>query len=142
MKSAIDAYMPQFDVRERHKVIVNAPADAVHAAVRSVDLSNSPLISWLFRLRELPGGLSGRSGRRLRLNIDGLLCAVAKRQSDRSYEAQRPARARLPRTSQSAWQAQPPCASVAEFGRGPAVASLSLATSTGRIWHRVCLIEN
>jgi hypothetical protein len=75
MGSAIDQYMPRFDVRERHRVTISKSADAVYAAVRSVDLSDSPLISWLFRLRELPGGLSGRRGRRLGLNIDGLLKA-------------------------------------------------------------------
>ncbi len=73
MSAAIDEYMPRFDVRERHRVTVNAPADVVYAAMRSVDLGNSPLISWLFRLRELPAALSGRRGRRLGLNIDGLL---------------------------------------------------------------------
>lgn len=73
MSSAINEYMPRFDVRERHRVIVNAPADAVFAAVRSVDLRDSPVISWLFRLRELPGSLSGRRRRRLGLDIDGLL---------------------------------------------------------------------
>ena len=71
MKSAINAYMPRFDVRERHRVTVNAPADAVYAAVRSVDLGDSPLISWLSRLRELPARIAGRRGRRLRIDLDG-----------------------------------------------------------------------
>jgi hypothetical protein len=62
MKSAIDEYMPRFDVRERHRVTIYAPADAVYAAVRSVDLGNSPMISWLFRLRELPAARRGVAG--------------------------------------------------------------------------------
>jgi len=72
MKDAIDAYMPEWDVRERHRTLVAATPDEVFSALRRVDVSNSRAISWLSRLRELPASISGRPGRRLRMDLEGL----------------------------------------------------------------------
>ncbi len=70
--SAIDDYMPRFDVRERRRTAVSASPERVYEAVRRLDISSSPTISWLFRLRRLPAVLSGRPPIRLALNLEGL----------------------------------------------------------------------
>ena len=55
----IDLYLPQYDVRERHRTRVAAPPKVVYAALRSVDLAASPIVRALFLLRTLPGALAG-----------------------------------------------------------------------------------
>lgn len=55
----IDEFLPQFDFAEHHGISINAPAESVYAAIRTLDLSNSKVIRGLFRLRGLPAsGLS------------------------------------------------------------------------------------
>jgi len=63
----IDHFMPEWDFRNQHDIEINAEIDTVYESVRSVDVSDSTIIRWLFRLRGLPtGGLklseSGRIG--------------------------------------------------------------------------------
>jgi hypothetical protein len=70
VKPAIDDYMPQWEVRERHRTEVSAAPGEVFASVKAIDMSRSPLIRWLFRLRELPAAFSGRGRRRLGMNLD------------------------------------------------------------------------
>jgi hypothetical protein len=84
--TAIDECMPVFDVRERHRTTVHAPPERVYETVRSVDLSRSGAISWLFRLRELPAVLTDRRERRLGLTLDGLLRSGFVLLEDRSGE--------------------------------------------------------
>ena len=50
----IDDFLPNYDVRERHRTEVYAPVDEVYAAVRRLDLSQARLTRWLFRLRGIP----------------------------------------------------------------------------------------
>lgn len=57
----IDKYLPDFDVREHHEARVEAPADAIYAALRSLDLNRSWTVRTLCALRSLPSRL--RPGR-------------------------------------------------------------------------------
>src|SRR5256885_11202978 len=56
----IDLYLPQYDVRERHRTRVAAPPETVYAALRSADLAASPIVRTLFLLRALPVALARR----------------------------------------------------------------------------------
>lgn len=60
----IDEFLPQFDFAEHHGIAINATTEQVNAAVRTLDLSSSKLIRWLFRLRGLPASS---------LTLEGLL---------------------------------------------------------------------
>ena len=57
----IDDFLPGYDVGERHRTEVRAPADKVYAAVRRLDLSRARVSMLLFRLRGLPAGLRAPS---------------------------------------------------------------------------------
>jgi hypothetical protein len=50
----IDEFLPEYQFVERHSLQVAAPPAAVYPAVRALDLSTSPVVSILFRLRGLP----------------------------------------------------------------------------------------
>ena len=50
----IDDFLPDYDVRERHRTEVRASPAEVYAAVRRLDLSRAKLTRWLFRLRGVP----------------------------------------------------------------------------------------
>jgi hypothetical protein len=71
----IDDVFAVFDVAERHETVIRAGRDPVYAAVRTLHLSNIPLVRALFLLRSLPAGLAGRAkgGQRLGLSMDDLL---------------------------------------------------------------------
>jgi hypothetical protein len=49
----LDRFMPQYDIVERHHVMVAAPAEVTLAAAKRMELSSSPLIRAIFRAREL-----------------------------------------------------------------------------------------
>jgi hypothetical protein len=49
----LDRFMPVYDIVERHHVRVEAPADVTLAAAREQDLRHLPLVSLIFRAREL-----------------------------------------------------------------------------------------
>ena len=71
----IDEYLPTYDVVERHQIDINVPVGTVYAAVRALDLNDSPVIRWLFTLRELPALLFSRQKRaeRRALTLDRLM---------------------------------------------------------------------
>jgi hypothetical protein len=50
----IDEFLPIYDVRERHRIMVQAPAERVYGAIRTLDISEAHLTRLLFRLRGLP----------------------------------------------------------------------------------------
>ena len=50
----IDDFLPDYDIRERHRIEVRASPAEVYAAVRRLDLSRARLTRRLFRLRGLP----------------------------------------------------------------------------------------
>lgn len=51
MPSALDPFLPRFDVRERYQTIVRAPADLVLETARGFDMRSIPLVSAIFWLR-------------------------------------------------------------------------------------------
>jgi hypothetical protein len=48
----LDRFMPAFEVGDRHKVMVGAPADDTFAAMCDVDLQESAIVRAIFRARE------------------------------------------------------------------------------------------
>jgi hypothetical protein len=50
---ALDRFMPRYDVVERHRVDVCAPAAVTLAAAKELELSQLPLVRAIFRAREL-----------------------------------------------------------------------------------------
>jgi hypothetical protein len=57
----IDEFLPSYDIRERHHIIVRAPIDKVYVAVRQLDLSQAKLSMFLMWLRGIPNGISAPS---------------------------------------------------------------------------------
>jgi hypothetical protein len=53
----IDAYLPEYDVSERHRTHVNASRDVTYAALRTTDLAGAPIVRLLLLLRGLPSAL-------------------------------------------------------------------------------------
>jgi hypothetical protein len=74
VRRLIDDYMPEYDVRERHKTIVDATPEDVYASAMRLDLGHSPVIGLLRRLRALPVAMiRGESPRpRLSVTLDDL----------------------------------------------------------------------
>lgn len=66
--SLLDSLMPDYEVRDVHRISVTAPAAATLAAAREVSFSDSTVVRSVFALRALPARLSGApaapSGRR------------------------------------------------------------------------------
>jgi hypothetical protein len=50
----LDHFLPHYHFSESHGLVVNASPATVFAAVMACDLTQSPLVRWLFRLRSLP----------------------------------------------------------------------------------------
>ncbi len=50
----IDDFMPDCDFSETHDIRIRATAESVFRALNEVDLCESVIVSWLFRLRGLP----------------------------------------------------------------------------------------
>lgn len=70
----IDEFMPACDVSEYHETRVRAPIDKVYDTLRTADLSGSPTIRLLFRLRGLPVLLkTGSHKRNPTLNLEAIL---------------------------------------------------------------------
>jgi hypothetical protein len=57
----LDNHLPDYDVTERHALIVDADVDRTWQAVRTGDLLRSPVIAGLGELRNLPARLRGLS---------------------------------------------------------------------------------
>jgi hypothetical protein len=58
----IDRFLPEFDVHERHHVLVDASQERAYSAVRRLDLARSRLIRSILAARGLPS-LARRDGR-------------------------------------------------------------------------------
>jgi hypothetical protein len=69
----IDGFMPEFDVSERHHVLVDASPESAYRAVRAVDLGTSRPIRALFALRGLPSILRGRPGAWRSMTLEDLI---------------------------------------------------------------------
>lgn len=53
MHPLLDRFLPQYDIRERHRLRVHASMDATYAAALAVDLGRSRLVRAVFRARAL-----------------------------------------------------------------------------------------
>jgi hypothetical protein len=60
----IDHFSPRHDVRARYGIDVHAPVEKAYRAARSLNMSDSQLVRWLYRLRGLPAES---------LTLDGML---------------------------------------------------------------------
>lgn len=52
--------MPECDAREYHEKVVRAPEADAYAALRSLDLSRSPIVRAIFAIRTIPSWLRGQ----------------------------------------------------------------------------------
>jgi hypothetical protein len=68
----LDQFMPVYDVLERHRIFVAAPAATVLAAAKEQDLMQSPLTRAIFKAREVVLGASPDN----RVRPRGLLAAM------------------------------------------------------------------
>ena len=64
--SLLDAFMPRYEVVERHQIEIAAPADIVMAAARDMDIAGSRLVKAIFRAREIAMGASPAEPRKPR----------------------------------------------------------------------------
>jgi len=58
----LDRFMPQYEIREHHRILVAAPAEVTYAAARALDLQRSRAIRGIFRARQLIMGASPTAG--------------------------------------------------------------------------------
>ncbi len=49
----IDDFLPEYDFNETHEIEIDASAERVFETVKSVDICDSRIVRWLFRLRGL-----------------------------------------------------------------------------------------
>lgn len=56
----LDEFLPRYDVRERHAVVVRATPEHVWSALRDADLGESRIVRLLFALRGLPARTAAR----------------------------------------------------------------------------------
>jgi hypothetical protein len=71
----VDEFLPVHDFVERHHLDILASPERVYAAVRTLNMSNSTIIRWLFLLRGLPTFLHPHDQLKqaLGLTLEGLL---------------------------------------------------------------------
>jgi hypothetical protein len=55
----LDDFLPDYQFREYHELVVQAPPERVAAAAREVSFGDMPAAVWLMRLRRLAGGRPG-----------------------------------------------------------------------------------
>jgi hypothetical protein len=81
----LDRFMPVYDVVERHRIFVAAPAATVLAAAKDQDLMQSPLSRAIFKTRELVLGASpvGTLPRGLMATVQSLGWGVLAEQPER-----------------------------------------------------------
>ncbi|MBV8817919.1 MAG: hypothetical protein JO022_06155 [Acidobacteriaceae bacterium] len=66
----LDDFLPRYEVRERHRILVHASLARTYAAVRRFDVRRARWSTLLFRLRRLP---TRKSAAPLPADLDGLL---------------------------------------------------------------------
>ena len=54
----IDDFLPEYDVVEKHQIVVRATADKTYRAIRTADLARAIPVKALLAIRALPGALS------------------------------------------------------------------------------------
>ncbi len=68
----IDLFLPEYDFSETHDIEIRATAKTVFRTLNEVDLCESTVVRWLFRLRGMPArGMTLREMRRLQFETLG-----------------------------------------------------------------------
>ncbi|MBA3631721.1 MAG: hypothetical protein H0W58_02745 [Acidobacteria bacterium] len=68
----IDLFLPEYDFSETHDIKIRATAENVFRALNEIDLCESAVIRWLFRLRGMPTRkMTLREMQRLRFEVLG-----------------------------------------------------------------------
>jgi hypothetical protein len=74
MAAVLDVFIPAPDIRERHAILVHAPAELVFDVARHFDLGSLPLVRAMFWLRaRLMGARGPAAGRQATADIGSLL---------------------------------------------------------------------
>ncbi len=60
----IDQFLPTYEISARYQIDIHAPIERVYLAARYLDMSDSWIVRWLYRLRGLP---------KYSLTLDGML---------------------------------------------------------------------
>ncbi len=60
----IDRFLLRYDVSARYQIDIHAPIEQVYSAARHLDMNDSWIVRWLYRLRGLPQSS---------LTLDGML---------------------------------------------------------------------
>ena len=55
----LDRFMPRYEVRERHRALVHAPASVTFAVAKQASFQRSPVVRAIFALRSIPSRLRG-----------------------------------------------------------------------------------
>ena len=50
----IDQFLPRYDVSARYQISIRAPVEKAYSAARFLDMRDSPIVRWFYRLRGLP----------------------------------------------------------------------------------------
>ncbi len=50
----IDQFSPRYDVNAQYHIDVHAPIESAYSAARTLDMRDSKIVHWLYRLRGLP----------------------------------------------------------------------------------------
>lgn len=58
----IDDFLPEYDVVEKHQVVVRATADNTYRAIRAADLGSALPVKVLLAIRALPGAIASGGG--------------------------------------------------------------------------------
>ncbi len=60
----IDQFLPAYDINAQYQIDIQAPVERVYSAARYLNMTDSWIVRWLYRLRGLPKGT---------LTLDGML---------------------------------------------------------------------
>lgn len=58
----LNKYLPEFDFRERHSTKIFAKPEVIASFVERLDMRQSRIIRFLFRLRGMPSDMTGKAG--------------------------------------------------------------------------------
>ena len=73
LTTAVDGYLPDFEVRSSHSIEIDAPTDVVYRAAREVDLTKHPVVAALVAIRTVPHVLTGKARPTRSLTLDDIL---------------------------------------------------------------------
>jgi hypothetical protein len=94
----LDSFLPAYDFRELHEVIVRAPASRIYRAIKVLKPADLPVMALLLAIRSLPGRVLGEGSMALAGEISvleqfinaGFVLLAEERDSRNSSGANRP----------------------------------------------------